>query len=167
MSTSTIIKIIAFLSFLIFIFQPFSQTLAKTNELIGKEQLQVLGFSQYESVNPNSLLYHLKRLGEKTILFFLFDADRKGKYNTYLLNIRFKELIYIINFEKTGFLTETINRYNVFVAKTKSYYKNTDSNSQNIKNFVNILEKLRDMYPSNSAYWLSIQQAIDSTRNLQ
>lgn len=162
MSTSTIIKIIAFLSFLIFIFQPFSQTLAKTNELIGKEQLQVLGFSQYESVNPNSLLYHLKRLGEEITLFFLFDTDRRKKYNTHLLTIRFKELIYIINFRKTGFLDETISRYNVFVGKVKNYYESKEK----INKYIVILEKLRDMYPANSAYWLYIQQAIDSTKNL-
>ena len=169
------IKVIVSLFLLMFIFQLFSQVLAKTNELVPKEQLQSLGFTDYESINSNSLLYQFKRLSEEAKFFFIFNEDAKNKYTRNLVKTRFNELIYIINFEKTGFLAETVNRYNAFIGKTKVYFPKensptvykVDPNSSQVKRFVDILEKLRDMYPANSAYWLYIQQAIDSTKNLK
>lgn len=150
--------LITLLPLFILAFLPYSLALAKTNELVYKGELQSIGFIDYESINPNSLLYQFKRLGEEVKLRLILDDNKKNIYQNHLLQVRFNELIFIINFQKTGFLAETVNRYNVFVGKTKS--------SQQVKKFIAVLEKLRDMYPANSSYWLSIQQAIDSTRNL-
>lgn len=161
------IKLIILLPLIFLVVSPLSQVMAKTQELVPREQLQSIGFTEYESINPNSLIYQLKRLGENVRLLFVLDDTSKKKYYTHLFEIRFIELIYIINFQKTGFLAETVNRYNVFIGKAKPYYKHFDPNSINkINKYIDILEKLRDMYPANSSYWLSIQQAIDSTRNL-
>lgn len=162
------VKFITALTFLILFFQPYSQTFAKiTNELVSKEELRSLGFTRYALINPNSLLYQFKRLSEEIRLMLIFNNKDEERYYGHLFDIRFKELIYIINSKKTGFLEETVNRYNVFTGKIKPYYKNIDTQSQNkINKYIGILEKLRDMYPANSSYWLSIQQAIDSTRGL-
>lgn len=160
------IKLLSLLSIILFLVFPNSHAMAKTGELVPKEQLQSLSFLDYESINPNSLLYQFKRLGEEVKLRLIFNNNKKNIYKNQLFKVRFNELIYIINFQKTGFLAETVNRYNVFVGKTKSDYKNMDSSSQQVKKYIAILEKLRDIYPANSSYWLSIQQAIDSTRNL-
>lgn len=160
-------KFLTILLSLMLFLQAYSQILAKTNELMPKGELQSLGFTEYESINPNLLIYQLKRLGEEVTLSFTFDKKSKNEYSLKLLDTRFKELIYIINFEKTGFLTESVNRYNVFVGKIKPYYKDIDSyDLDKIKKYIVVLEKLRDKYPANSAYWLSIQQSIDSTKNL-
>lgn len=144
-----------------------SLVLAVEQKLLKEEELTSLGFTKYESVNPDSLTYPLKRFGEQAKLFFSFDERNKTAYFLSLLDTRFNELVYTINFKKTGFLNETVSRYNTFVGKIKLNSKNIKHEfklkfSQNIK----VLEMLRDQYPANSAYWLNIQQSIDTTRSL-
>ena len=51
----------------------------------------------YESVNPNSMFYPIKRATEKVKLFFLSKIDPKKEeaYTLKLLNRRISELVYI------------------------------------------------------------------------
>lgn len=161
------IKLLVFLLMLILFTNLFSLVAAAEQKLLKEEQLISLGFSKYDSVNPDSLIYPFKRLEEQTKLFFTFDKKNKTKYFLSLLDIRFKELVYTINFKKTGFLNEAVSRYNTFIGKIKLNPENITAEhkikfSQNIK----VLEILRDQYPANSAYWLNIQQTIDTTRSL-
>lgn len=145
----------------------FSSVTAVEQKLLKEEELFSLGFTKYESVNPDSLTYPLKRFGEQAKLFFTFDEGSKTAYFLSLLDTRFNELVYTINFKKTGFLNETVSRYNTFVGKVKLNSKNIKAdNKLNFSRNIKVLEMLRDQYPANSAYWLNIQQSIDTTRSL-
>lgn len=125
------------------------------------------GFSDYESINPNLMVYPFERYRESLILLFIFDSNTKQRYLWTLYNKRFRELVYIINYDKTGFLLETVDRYNTFVGKVKiqNPVLNQPEKEQITKN-LKLLEKLRDRYHSGSAYWSKIQQAVDTTRSL-
>lgn len=156
------------LALLVLLSSSFSVALASEQTLMTANDLNSNGFNKYESLNPNSLAYPLKSMEERIKLSFIFDRNAKSRYLISLVNIRFRELVYIINFKKTGFLKETVGRYNGQIGKVKSNSENTtpDDKSNFFQN-IKILEVLRDRYPANSSYWLSIQQAIDSTRGLE
>lgn len=120
----------------------------------------------YEGINSNSIVYPLKRLDEEIRLFLTFDKKEREKYFYILFEKRFNELVYIINFDKTGFLFETVDRYNSFAGKFKADYQIKEEMRENISHHVKILEKLRDRYHSASPYWKKIQEALDVTRAL-
>ena len=128
-----------------------------------QNELKNYGFGGYEKLNPDSLLYIFKRVDEKVTYLLITDEKKKSEYYKKLLEKRYKELVYIINIEKTGFLEETASRYNSLTGEMRK--NGIDSISkEEIKQRILILEKLRDNYHSNTPYWLIIQQAIDTTR---
>src|SRR4030042_5618265 len=127
-----------------------------------QNELKNYGFGGYEKLNPDSLLYIFKRVDEKVTYLLITDEKKKSEYYKKLLEKRYKELVYIINIEKTGFLEETASRYISLVEQMKSDDVYSLSNEE-VKQRILILEKLRDNYPSNTPYWLIIQQAIDTT----
>lgn len=127
-------------------------------------ELQVLGFSQYESINPNSLVYPIKQLSEKIQLMLIPDQE-KGQFYADLTDKRFNELVFILNNQKTGFMDETIGRYNSAVGQLKANYPAAvDKNRTEQK--IKILETLRDRYHSGTGHWVNIQQTIDTTNSL-
>lgn len=163
---SLTIKLTIFL-FFIFLFNSFSTVVATEQKLLTEQELKLIGFTKYESINPDSLLYSFKRLGEQIQIFFIFNNIEKLRYPLRLLDTRFNELVYTVNLQKTGFLTEIISRYNTQVGRIKRDFKNIDSvDKDKLAQKIKILEVLRDRYPANSSYWLNIQQAIDTTRSL-
>lgn len=160
------IKFITFL-LIIFLLNSFSNVKAAEQKLLTEQELNSIGFSRYESINPDSLFYSFKRLGEQIQIFFIFNNNEKMRYPLKLLSTRFNELVYTVNLQKTGFLTEIVSRYNTQIGKIKRDFKNIDSaDKDKLIQKIKILEVLRDRYPANSSYWLSIQQAIDTTQSL-
>lgn len=135
------------------------------SELITQSELKMNGFVGYEKLNPDSLLYIFKRASEKLTLNFKKNESKKREYKTVVLQRRFRELVYIINTQKTGFLEETINRYGSYVGSL-NIPSDVDLKREEIENKTNMLRKLRDRYPANSPYWLQVQQAVDITKRL-
>lgn len=123
------------------------------NEYLASGQLQSMGFTKYEQINGNSLLYPFKKLREK-----IFSVPDQKLFET-----RFNELVYIANKRKTGFLGEAANSY-ISIAGRVMESKNYDKNPP--KKYLLILEKLRDGYPANSLPWIQIQQAVDTTQRM-
>ena len=146
----------------------FSQaTYASGHTLVPKEELKSAGFSEYESINPNLLIFPVKQIVEKIELTLTFNKEDKAKYQYTLLDKRFKELVFIINFKKTGFLEETVQRYNSHLGNLIVNNKNLALDYKDkILTYTIVLKTLQDRYNSISAYRLLIQQAIDSTRRL-
>lgn len=134
------------------------------NRLFEETELSSMGYSGYESINPNSLAYPLKRIGEKIYPIFLSDEKEQDFLNK-VYDRRFRELVYIINTERTGFLEETTNRYNTTVGGAKRM-KGVENLQNDYRKNITILENLRDRYEANSTYWMSIQQTIDTTNSL-
>lgn len=158
--------IILFLASILYIsFSP--ATSALEYSLITQQELNATGFSGYESVNPNLLIYPIKQILEKIEFSLLSNEKDKEKYKYTLLDKRFKELVFIINFKKTGFLEETVTRYNTHLGNLITNDKDSAIKYKDqISSYINILKILQDRYDSTSAYRLLIQQAIDTTRRL-
>lgn len=153
--------------FFILLFNLYSNAAAAEKTLLSKHELNTVGFEKYESINPDSLLYSAKRLGEQAQTFLTFNNDEKTRRPFKLLSTRFNELVYIVNFQKTGFYTEVVSRYNTQIGKIKLASKNIyPADRDNLIKKIKILEILRDRYPANSSYWLNMQQAIDTTKSL-
>lgn len=154
------------LIFILFLINP-GKLFASHLTFMTNEELKPLGFSIYEKINPNLQIFPFKRVGERLKFFFIFNKEEKSKYNFQLFEKRFNELVYIINNNKTGFFIETVDRYNSAVGIIKLENPQLDKDSKDkISKYLKILERLRDRYHSNSAYWGKIQQAVDTTRSL-
>lgn len=143
--------ILLFLLTLIFTLPP--QVFA-VNEYLTSGQLQSMGFTKYESINGNSLLYPFKKLREK-----IFSVPDQKLFET-----RFNELVYIANKRKTGFLEGAAGSY-ISIAGRVMQSKNSNLTGK-AGQYVKVLEKLRDGYPANSLPWIQIQQAVDTTKRM-
>jgi hypothetical protein len=132
-------------------------------EIYSQGELENYGLDRFERLNPDSLLYLFKRVNEKVTLLFTKDEEKRSEYQSKLLDRRFKELTYIIKVGKTGFLEEAASRYMTLIGQMKKDGIYAIS-KERTKIYILVLEKMRDNYPSNTSYWLIIQQAIDTTR---
>lgn len=158
-----ILKIFLCLSFILILPRI---SFAQTEHFLSKEELNGFGFSNYESINPNLLIYPLKRIAEQIQLSLIFDKDKKRNYVYKLYEKRFKEFVFIINSDKDGFITFAGDRYNSFVGGLKENYPPGEQEIEQIRTYLKLLERLRDIFPANSANWQKIQQSIDTTRSL-
>lgn len=68
-----------------------------------QSELITIGFSGYESINPNLMIYPIKQIIEKIEFSLLSKKEDRLKYQYTLLDKRFKELVYIINYKKRVF----------------------------------------------------------------
>lgn len=156
---------ITLISILFVSFSPNAYLPKKT--LVPQQELNVIGFSGYELINPNLLTYPLKQIAEKLELTLLLDNNARTEYQYTLLNKRFKELVFIINSEKTGFLEETVARYNSTIGNLIKNNKGFSSNYKDkLSEYIKVLKTLQDRYDSISSYRLLIQYAIDTTKRL-
>jgi len=139
----------------------------QSSPFLSSQQLRELSFRGYQNVNPNLLVYPIKKTIEDTKCKLTFNRAQQLECYYDLLDKRFSELVYIVNFKKTGFYNETIERYNTTTGIVKSCSgASLDSKREILSSYIKILEILRDKYPANSAYWMNVQQAIDTTRGL-
>ncbi len=156
-------KILSLLICLLFFLS--STAFAKEKTFLTEDELKSFGFISYEQINPNLLIYPLKRGYEQIKLTFI-PNNLKKEYAYQLLEKRLKELTFIINFKKEGFIPYAADRYNTFVGKTKLNYPPDANDKLKIKNYLKMLERLRDIYPANSPNWEKIQQTVDTTKSL-
>lgn len=161
------IKLIAFLLISTLYVNFSTATYALDYTLVPEQELKTAGFNGYESINPNLLIFPVKQIAEKIKLTLIFNKEDKIKYQYILLDKRFRELVFVINFKKTGFLEETVQRYNSHLGNLIATDKNLAADYKDkISGYTIVLKTLQDRYDSKSAYRLLIQQAIDSTRRL-
>lgn len=161
--------LLKFLSLLItycILFSQLSIVSASQPAFLKEAELKSSGFTSYERINPNLLVYPLKRIYENIKLELLPSEEQKREYLYQLFEVRFKELVYIVNNKKEGFIFFTADRYNTFVGKIKKDYAPDFNKRLRFQDYLKILERLRDRYSSNSPYWEKIQQTIDTTRSL-
>lgn len=161
----TLFKCLIFLIFLYIFFSSIPKVSAQQPAFLSQAEFTKLGFSGYERINPNLLIYPLKRFTEELKLNLLDDGKKKRYYHK-LFDVRFKELVYIVNNRKEGFIFFTADRYNSFVGTIKSQYPPDAAEKIKISDYLKILEILRDRFPSNSPYWEKLQQTIDTTKSL-
>jgi len=155
---------IFFISCLIFL--SVSVVLAKESSYMYESELNSFGFTEYERVNPNLLIYPIKRIAEHIKLNLLFDKEKRKEYIFNLYEVRLKELVYIVNNKKEGFLSFTADRYNSFVGKIKKDYPLGKDEKQKFQVYIRLLERLRDIYPAQSVNWSKLNETIDTTKSL-
>ena len=127
-----------------------------TGGYLNSVQLKDLGFTGYQQINPNLEIYPLKRYSENIIHQSAFK----------LYQTRFEELVFILNYDKTGFLLETVDRYNSSAGKLKTVNIKDPNFKTIISQNLKLLERLRDRYHFDSPYWGKIEQAVDVTKSL-
>lgn len=161
------IKLIVFLLISILYIHSSGTSYAFEHTLITEQELKLAGFNKYESINPNLLIFPIKQIIEKIKLSLIFNKEDKTKYQYTLLDKRLNELVYIINYKKTSFLEEAVNRYNVDIGNLIENNKDSSLRYKDkLSNYVAVLKTLQDRYSSISSYRLLIQYAIDTTRRL-
>lgn len=121
-----------------------------------------------QKINPDSPYYDIKRLWEKINEQMRFSQESKIGYSQILAENRLSELSYVAQEKKLDYFETSSNRLSAQVgtvvnlaAKTASPRKKAEIVLQFTK-YINVLEKLRDLYSANSSYWLLIQQNIDT-----
>ncbi len=115
---------------------------------------------------PGSFFYPFKRLLEKTRTVLTFPYSWKFKYQEDLFKERLSELNVVVEKNDINVIETTAQRL-AFQAgilsglseKSDKYKNETKSLFERV---VPNLENLRDHFPANSTYWLSIQQDIDT-----
>ncbi len=158
-----VIKFLAIL-LLILVIIPKSLIIAQSNT----NQLPII---QDESVNPGSPYYIFKRIKETVILNLTFGTKNKAKVSGELLDTRFRELAHAVKYDQIGYLENVSNRYTNQAGTIIEKYLNTDQETNNAfkkqaQKYLPLLESLRDHYHSNSAYWLMLQYAVDTTKRI-
>jgi len=126
-----------------------------------------------ETVNPDSTLqYKLKRLGEKVNQFIVssFKQQEKVPYLIKLTDRRLAELYYVIENSKGSYLETSSSRYVTYIGYLVEEVSKNKGVAPQIKKAIevhpNVLTKLRNKYPSGTAEWRFVQQALESAQVL-
>lgn len=125
-----------------------------------------------KGIYPDSFFYLVKRIWEKLVSFILIFPEAEIRYEIYLLDERFSELDYVANNKIYPKMEESSKRF-AFQAGILTEELIRQNNPQEKKNFVikfnrnlELLLKLRDIFPANSAYWLLLQDDINTLQIL-
>lgn len=151
--------LVLMISFIILSFQ--SLVLAQETKVIPKQ-----------GINPDSPYYDIKRLWEKINEQVRFSQQSKIEYSQILVENRLSELSYIAEEKQLDYFETSSNRLSAqagivanLAVKLASSTKKAEIVLQ-FNQYIRVLEKLRDLYPANSSYWLLIQQNIDTLKIL-
>lgn len=116
---------------------------------------------------PGSIFYNLKRAKEKTLMFFSLTQESKFIYGQVLVANRLSELVSLVEQKSINHIPNASQRfaYQAGILSETHFKLKTKKKEQIIAQFGNhkiTLSELRDEFPANSAYWLLIQQDIDT-----
>lgn len=123
----------------------------------------------YESVNPDfELRYKLKRFAEKIEGMYInvFKNNQKASFLTKIAERRFSEYVYIIENNKANHLEVATSRYITHIGLlSEEVGRNKQENDIGSKFADNseILSNLQNKFPAQTAEWLFLQQAIDTS----
>ncbi len=140
-------------------------TLINVKPVLAKapEEYNLIG----QKTLPNTPSYSFKRIKEKALMKTKISSESKFEYAKILLDKRLSELVSLVDIKEPSLITGSSQRFSYqagILADLNSKLK--DSKKDEIKaifdNDKKILSELRDNYPANSAYWLLIQQNIDT-----
>lgn len=116
---------------------------------------------------PGDPKYPAKRLKEKVTELFKFTHKSKSAYREVLLEKRLSELVSLIENKNINDVANSTQRFAYQAGKLaeESYNDSSERKDEIIALFEKykpILDKMRDNFPANSAFWLLSQQDIDT-----
>lgn len=122
----------------------------------------------YETVNPDSIFYPLKRQWEKINLdFFYRDGEGKDNYYKQLLEVRYKELVYVAENKKLSQFEQAGSRYNTTAGfLIDSYSAKDEALKKKLDNYQKTFETLGQNYEE-FAYRSLLKQAFDISAMLK
>lgn len=109
----------------------------------------------------------IERQKEKITLFLKFTTNDKLKYYKYLSEKRLAEIVYATENEYGDRIEETSARYLANIGNLTKYVESNNISPYKQElidlsiNHISVLENLRDLFPANSGWWLSIQHDIN------
>lgn len=121
---------------------------------------------------PGSSKYAFKRLKEKVTEFFKFSHPAKFSYRQILLEKRVSEFVNLVENKNQLDLANSSQRlaYQAGIL-ADSVIKDSKENKELVltlfAKYKPILDKMRDHFPANSAFWLLSQQDIDTLNILE
>lgn len=120
-----------------------------------------------QNILPTSPSYTFKRLKEKVGMVFKFSQKSKYSYSLILLERRLSELVSVVDNKNLDLMVTSSQRFSYQAGTTATINtKLKDNQDDKIREVFNkyskVLDELRDNYPANSAYWLLMQQNIDT-----
>jgi hypothetical protein len=125
----------------------------------------------YSTSNPEHPQYSFKRLVEKIRLSMASDSQKKLDINISLLDERFKEMQYLAENRKLGQFQKSSERFNTAAGELIESAPDLSAPAkerlhQQATTYVKEFPRLRDLYEANSAYWLLLQQNLDTSNRL-
>lgn len=122
-----------------------------------------------EKINPHdSISYAFKRLKEKIVLRFQFNTDSKIKYYEKLLNVRFSELVLIIENKEAANIEKSSQRYETTAGLlTDEILKSTLNTEKDVVTKIfaehsKVLESIKTKYEYDTAERRLVQNDINS-----
>jgi len=120
---------------------------------------------------PGSPTFMVKRLKEKIITSLSVSASKKSDYLLILLDVRLVELNFTVIDKSNEQIENASSRYSYYAGLLTEAASDLDEQQKSkimekFRLHSEFLPTLRDKFPSNSAYWLVIQQNIDALQIL-
>lgn len=123
-------------------------------------------------INPGSFYYPAKRILEKGLERLQFNQGQKIFFLKSQLRTRLAELNYIVEKKLLSEVRSSSERfaYTAGILAEELIRQNKATEKENLikefEQFSPFLDKLRDVYPANSSFWMLIQHDINSLKIL-
>lgn len=125
-----------------------------------------------EAINPGSFYYSFKRLWEKGIEKLQFSRELKVNFYQSQFKIKLSELNYVVENKLLGEVQQSSERfaYSAGILTDELVKQNKSGEKEKVikafEEYGKFLEKLRDVYPANTSFWMLIQHDINSLKIL-
>lgn len=123
-------------------------------------------------INPGSFYYPVKRVWEKGLEKLQFSTGQKIAFYKSQLKTRLAELNYVVEKKLLSEVQSATERfaYTAGILTEELIRQNKTAEKENLikefEQFGPFLDKLRDVYPANSSFWMLIQHDINSLKIL-
>lgn len=125
-----------------------------------------------QRINPDSVMFNVKRLYEKVRIKLHFSNKGKAKYHFHLLENRISELTYLADNEIIDPIEDATYRVSYEAGRAAELLEDSDDDelkerlAKQYDLYANYLVSIRDNYELHSGYWRLVQQNIDSLHTL-
>ncbi len=121
-----------------------------------------------QKIYPGSSIYPAKRLVEN---IWEKHTRSKTKFYAQLVEVRLSELFHVAKKKDLNEIQKASERFSFALGRYSSDISKLQSQDKEeakttFSSYLPVLGELRDLYPANSAYWLLLQQNMDTIKIL-